>query len=62
MEPKFRRVGALELLHIAFLGGQKSGQAVQEIDGSLAINGADVSLGLVGPDNLLAICPSQLLI
>ena len=46
-------VKSLQSFHIAFLGGDKAGQAMQEIEGSVAVDGANVGTGLIGPGDLL---------
>jgi hypothetical protein len=43
-QPQFRRIDIGEPFHIAFLGREKASQAVQQIDSSLAVDGATSAL------------------
>jgi hypothetical protein len=53
-QPELRRFDVLETLDIAFAGFQIAGQRVEDAEGSRLIDGAELSLGLVVPDNVLA--------
>ncbi len=48
------RINIGDQFHVAFRGGEKAGQTMQQIDGGLAVDVANVSLGLVSPGNLLS--------
>jgi hypothetical protein len=50
---------SLQPFHIAFFGGDKAGEAMQQIDGGVAVDGANVGTGLFGPSDLLGHALSQ---
>jgi hypothetical protein len=51
-EAQFGRISALEPLHVAFLSREKAREPVQEIEGVVAVDGANIGSGLVCPGNL----------
>lgn len=51
-EAKLRRLDSLQSFHVALFGGDKAGQTMQKIEGSLAVDGANVGFGLIGPGDL----------
>jgi hypothetical protein len=53
-EAKLGRLDSLQPFHIALFGGDKAGKAMQEIDGSVTVDGANVGPGLIGPGDLLS--------
>jgi hypothetical protein len=53
-EAKLGRLDSLQPFHIAFLGGDEASEAMQEIDGGVAVDGANVGTGLVGPGDFLS--------
>jgi hypothetical protein len=53
-QPELGRFNVLETLDIAFAGFQVASQRVEDTQGGGLIDGAKLSLGLVGPENVLA--------
>jgi hypothetical protein len=53
-QPELGRFNVLETLHVAFAGFQIAGQRVQDAESSGLIDSTELSLGLVGPENVLA--------
>ena len=53
-EAELGRFDTLKALDVAFAGFQISGQRVEDTQGSRLIDGAELSLGLIVPDNALA--------
>ena len=52
--PKLRRVNILQTPHITFADFQIAGQRVENPEGGVLIDGAQLCLGLLCPDNVLA--------
>ena len=52
-DPELRRLDTLETADTAFFAEGESRQAMQQPQGDLPINRADVGLGLIGPPDLL---------
>jgi hypothetical protein len=44
----------LEALHVAFAGVQIAGQRLEDTQGGGLVDGAELSLGSIAPDNALA--------
>ncbi len=53
-EAELGRLDVLEALDVAFAGVQKAGQRVEDTNSVGLIDGAELSFGLVVPDNALA--------
>ena len=53
-EPELWRVDVLKAFYVAFAGGEEAGQSVQDAEGGDLIDGAELGLGLVCPDDLPA--------
>ena len=53
-QPELRRFDVLETLHVAFAGFQVASQGVQDAESSGLVDRAELSPGLVGPENVLA--------
>jgi hypothetical protein len=53
-QPELRRFDVLETLHIAFAGLQVAGQRVQDMQRGLLIDGTELGLDFILPDNFLA--------
>ena len=53
-QPELGRFDVLETLHVALAGFQVASQRVQDAQSSGLIDSAELSLGLVGPENVLA--------
>ena len=53
-QPELRRFDVLQTLDVAFTGVQVASQRMQDAEGGGLIDGAELSLGLVLPDNVLA--------
>ncbi len=53
-EAELRRFDILEALDVAFAGVQIEGQRVEDTEGGGLIDGAELSLGPVAPDNAFA--------
>jgi hypothetical protein len=52
-EAQFGRISALEPLHVAFFSREKAREPMQEIDSTVAVDGANMGSGLVCPGDLL---------
>jgi len=48
------RLDVLEALHVAFAGVQIAGQRLEDTQGGGLVDGAELSLGSIAPDNALA--------
>src|SRR5579864_1764944 len=53
-QPELRRLNVQETFDVAFAGSQIAGQHVEDMQGGGLIDGAELSLGLVVPNNFLA--------
>ena len=53
-QPELGRFNVLETLHVAFAGVQITGQRVEDAKGSRLIDGAELGLGLIVPDNVFS--------
>ena len=53
-QPKLWRFDVLETFDIAFAGFQIAGQRAEDTEGGGLIDGAELSLGVIVPDNLFA--------
>jgi hypothetical protein len=51
-EPELGRVDVLEALHVAFAGSNKTSQSVKDAEGGGLVDGPELGLGLVCPDDL----------
>ena len=49
------RLDVLESLYVTLAGGGEVGQSVQKAQGNRLVDGAELSLGLVPPGDLLAV-------
>lgn len=53
-QPKLRRFDVLKTFHVAFAGFQIAGQRAQDTQSGGLIDSAELRLGLLVPDNVLA--------
>jgi len=51
-EPELWGVDVLEALYVAFAGGEKTCQSVEDAEGGGLVDSAELGLGLVCPDDL----------
>jgi hypothetical protein len=51
-EPELRGIDVLETFYVAFAGGEETGQSMEDTKRSWLVDGAELSLGLVCPDDL----------
>ena len=52
-KPELRRFDLLEALDVAFAGFKIAGKSTQDSEGSALIDGTELSLGLLAPDDVL---------
>ena len=53
-EPEFGRINVLESFYVAFASGGEAGKSVENAESGGLVDGAELGLGLIVPNDLLA--------